>query len=84
MKIDKQILGLNKKTEEMSPSKNKSDQGSQPKNPILSRILISDDAEAKKNAQNLVKNLRSDKRNRDLAKLRGFRILDKNINEYIE
>ena len=40
--------------------------------------------EAKKKAESLVKNLRSQKRNRNVAKIGQFKSLDKNINEYME
>lgn len=39
------------------------------KNNYISRVQISDNNEAQKKAQSLVKNLRSQKRNRNIAKL---------------
>lgn len=49
-----------------------------------SRVKISDNLDAQKKAESLVKNLRSQKRNRNIAKIGQFSSLDKNINEYME
>ena len=54
------------------------------KNHYASRVKISDNKEAKYKAENLVKNLRSQKRNRNIAKIGEFKSLDKNINDYME
>ena len=53
-------------------------------NHYVSRAKISDNVEAKKRAESLVKNLRSQKRSRNIAKIGQFKSLDRNINDYME
>lgn len=56
----------------------------QSNNNYASRLKISDNSDAQRKAQSLVKNLRSQKKNRNMAKIGEFSSLDKNINDYME
>lgn len=74
-KINYELKVIHQKEEEMSP---------QNKNGYASRVKISDNNEAQIRAEVLVKNLRSQKRNRNIARVGEFSNLDKNINVYME
>lgn len=55
-----------------------------PKSNYASRLDISNNNEAQRKAERLVKNLRSQKRNRNIAKIGEFKSLDRHINDYMD
>lgn len=77
-RVNRELESIKKKEEEVGGPA-----GSQANN-YESRVKISDNANAKVKAERFIKDLRSQKRNRQNAKIGEFGKVDENINRYME